>query len=278
MIKWATTSFFLALNHHQFLDVVVKCVSFDITDSPPSPRIEISGVLKEKESISITCSAVTPCPHIPPNLVWNLHDSSDKLEKNTDGTFITKIQKNMTLTDQSDGLNITCVASYHVNESWKDAQEQMTLHVSCKSLFLYPINTWLKQRIFYRLWCLSHVSPDSPKQTSVSVSPRGLLSAGSWVNLSCSSRAKPPVRNFTWFRISQDGNGIDTKVSEGPVYSFNATDEEVYYCMATNDLGKKASSVIHLTFKGKHATVLLTDNSIWVKIWVEINNKSINGG
>lgn len=266
MIKWATTSFFLALNHLQFLDVVLKCVSFDITDSPPSPRIEISGVPKEKESISITCSAVAPCPHFPPNLVWNLHVSPDKLETNTDGTLITKIQKNMTLTDQSDGLNITCVASYRVNDSLKTAKEQMTLSVSCKSLFLYPINTWLKQRIFCRLWCLSHVSLDAPKQTSVSVSPPGLLSAGSWVSLNCSSRAKPPVRNFTWFRISQDGNGIDIKVSEGPVYSFNATDGEVYYCVATNDLGKHASSVVHLTFKGKHATALHTDNSIWVKV------------
>lgn len=266
MIKWATTSFFLALNHRQFSDVVVKCVSLDITDSPPSPRIEISGVPKEKESISITCSAVAPCPRFPPNLVWNLDDFPGKLEKNTDGTLITKIQKNMTLTDQSDGLNITCVATYHVNGSQKTAKEQKTLIVSCKSLFLYPINTWLKQRIFYRLWCLSHVSLDAPKQTSLSVSPRSLLSAGSWVNLSCSSRATPPVRNFTWFRISQDGNGRATKVSEGPVYSFNATDEGAYYCMATNDLGKKASSVIHLTFEGKHVTVLHTGNSIWVKI------------
>lgn len=254
MIKWAATFFFLALNHLQCLDVVVKRVSFDITDSPPSPQIEISGVMKENQSISITCSAVAPCPRSPPNLVWNLHHSPGELEKNTDGTLITKIQRSMTLTDQSDGLNITCVASYLVNESWQIANEQMTLHVSCKSLFLYPINTWLKQRIFYRLWCLSHVSLDAPKQTSVSVSPPGLLSAGSGVSLNCSSRAKPPVRSFTWLRISQDGR--DTKVSEGPVYSFNATDEEVYYCVASNDLGKHASPVIHLTFKGKHATVL----------------------
>lgn len=264
--KMRCNFFFLALNHLQCLDVVVKCVSFDITDSPPNPQIEISGVLKEKESISITCSAVAPCPHFPPNLVWNLHDSPGKLEKNTDGTLITKIQKSMTLTDQSDGLNITCVACYLVNESCQTAKEQMTLRVTCKSLFLYSINTSLKQRIFYRPWCLSHVSLDAPKQTSVSISPPGLLSVGSWVSLNCSSRAKPPVRNFTWFRISHDGNGLGTKVSEGPVYSFSVTDGEVYYCVATNDLGKHASSVVHLTFKGKHATVLQTDNSIWVEI------------
>lgn len=97
--------------------------------------------MKEKESISITCSAVAPCPRFPPNLVWNLHNSPGKLEKNTDGTLITQIQKSMILTDQSDGLNITCVASYLVNESLQTAKEQMTLRVSCKSLFLYPINT-----------------------------------------------------------------------------------------------------------------------------------------
>lgn len=113
------------------------CVWFDPTDSPPSPRIEIPGDLKEKQSVTITCSASTPCPHSPPKLTWNLQqDALNKIEENTDRTLTTKIQTTVTLSDQHDGYNITCSASYPVNEGKevKTAEERKTLHVSCKTL------------------------------------------------------------------------------------------------------------------------------------------------
>ena len=85
------------------------------------------------------------------------------------------------------------------------------------------------------------------------ISPSGLVSPGSWVNLTCSSKAKPAA-NFTWFKINKDEH---MKVSEGDFYSFNVTDLlEVYYCVATNDVGNQSSSKIHLTIKGKYRTVL----------------------
>ena len=85
------------------------------------------------------------------------------------------------------------------------------------------------------------------------ISPSGVVSPGSWVNLTCSSRAKP-VANFTWFKINKDGL---MKVSEGDFYSFNVTDGGVYYCVASNDVGNQSSSRIHLTIKGKCRTVLI---------------------
>uniref|UniRef100_A0A8P4KE94 Ig-like domain-containing protein n=1 Tax=Dicentrarchus labrax TaxID=13489 RepID=A0A8P4KE94_DICLA len=196
-----------------------ECDPLQITvkDSPPSPRIEISGDLKEKQSVTITCSAFTPCPHSPPKLTWNLQqDSHNQIEENTDGTFTTKIQESITLSDQHDGYNITCSVRYPVNEGKdnKTAEERKTLSVSY-----------------------------APKDTSVSISPSGLVSAGSWVNLTCSSRAKPPVSRFTWFKNSKDGPMI---VSEGQFYSFNVTDGGVYYCVAMNDFGNQSSSWIHL--------------------------------
>ncbi|KAE8280012.1 B-cell receptor CD22 B-lymphocyte cell adhesion molecule [Larimichthys crocea] len=201
------------------------CVATNDLDSPPSPRIKISGDLKEKESVSITCSAFTPCPHSPPKLTWNLQqDSHNKIQENTDGTFTTKLQKTITLSDQQDGYNITCSVTYPVNEGKhvKTAEQRKTLSVSY-----------------------------APKDTSVSISPSGLVSAGSWVNLTCSSRAKPPVSRFTWFKISKDG---PMTVSEGPFYSVIVTDVEDYYCVATNDLGNQTSSVIHLG-EGEELTV-----------------------
>ncbi|KAK5850129.1 hypothetical protein PBY51_014404 [Eleginops maclovinus] len=90
---------------------------------------------------------------------------------------------------------------------------------------------------------------DAPKNTSASVSPpSGVVSAGSWVNLSCSSRAQPPVRSFTWFK---EGKGGDINVSQGELYSFNATEGGGYYCVAENEFGNGTSSKIHLAIKGE---------------------------
>ncbi|XP_074478830.1 sialic acid-binding Ig-like lectin 12 [Sebastes fasciatus] len=185
-----------------------------VKDTPPRPSIEISGDLKEKQSVTITCSVFTPCPHSPPKLTWTLQqDPHNKIEENTDRTFTTKIQKTFTLSNEDDGFNITCSARYPVNEGKdvKKAKKRTTLNVSY-----------------------------APKDTSVSISPSGLVSAGSLVNLTCSSRAKPPVI-FTWFKTSKDG---PVNVSEGDFYSFkvtSVTDKEYYYCVATNILGNQSS-------------------------------------
>ncbi|KAM9712706.1 sialoadhesin-like [Menidia menidia] len=195
-----------------------------VKDSAWSPTINISGVLKEKESVTITCSAFTPCPHSPPELNWNLQQHSHRqIEENTDGTFTSKIQKTITLSDSHDGYNISCSVTYPVDggERVKSAQTEVTLSVSY-----------------------------APKDTSASISPSGLVSAGSWVNLSCSSRAKPPVSSFTWFQ-SRKGGAV--RVAEGHFYRLNVTemtDTGSYYCVAANVLGNHTSSWNHLQDEG----------------------------
>ncbi|XP_026218139.1 sialic acid-binding Ig-like lectin 12 [Anabas testudineus] len=199
-----------------------------------SPRIKISKVnLKEKESVTISCSAFNPCPHSPPKLTWSLQqDPHNNREENTDGTFTTQIQETITLSDQHDGYNISCSATYPVNEGRdvRTAETQETLSVSY-----------------------------APKDTSASISPSGLVSAGSWVNLTCSSRAKPPVSSFTWFKISTDG---DKTVSEGDFYRLNVTDGGVYYCVATNQLGNQTSPEIHLNIEGNSKPLV----PLWVLV------------
>ncbi|XP_076617840.1 B-cell receptor CD22-like isoform X2 [Chaetodon auriga] len=212
-----TDKYFFRVENKPYM-ATASCDPLQITvrDSPASPGIEIPGDLKENQSVTISCSAFTPCPHSPPKLTWNLQqDSLNTIEENTDGTFTTKIQESITLSDHHDGYNITCSAAYPVNESKnvKTAEEIKTLSVSY-----------------------------TPKDTSVSVNK-----SGSWVNLTCSSRAKPPVSSFTWFKKSKDGA---MNVSEGWFYSLNATDGGVYYCVATNALGRQQSSEIDLTAEG----------------------------
>ncbi|XP_078018788.1 B-cell receptor CD22-like [Epinephelus lanceolatus] len=215
--NYTDTYYFRIENSAYRATAICDPLPITVRDSPPSPRIEISGDLKEKESVTITCSASTPCPHSPPKLTWNLQQHPhNTTEENTDRTFTAKIQETITLSDKHDGVTITCSATYPVDGgNHKTAEERNTLNVSY-----------------------------APKDTSVSISPSGLVSAGSWVNLTCSSRANPPVSRFTWFKTSKHG---PIKVSDGDFYSCNVTDGGVYYCVATNDLGNGTSSEIHLT-------------------------------
>nr|XP_054607267.1 B-cell receptor CD22 isoform X1 [Nothobranchius furzeri] len=198
-------------------------VKIKVKDSPWRPRITTSGgleELKEKESVSITCSAPTPCPLSPPELTWNLQpDSGRQTQKNPDETSTTKIQENVTLSDTHDGYNITCSVSYPVDGGKRlKTTETVTLHVSY-----------------------------APKDTSASISPSGLVSAGSWVTLSCSSLAKPPVSSFSWFRISSEG---PVQVSEEQLYSFDVSEGGEFYCVAANVLGNQTSSRIKLRVGG----------------------------
>ncbi|CAI5673632.1 unnamed protein product [Oreochromis niloticus] len=235
--NYTETYYFRIVNLVFKATAVCDPLQITIKDSPWRPNITIPGDLKEKESVTITCSALTPCPHSPPQLTWNLtQDSHNKIEENTDGSFTTKIQQTITLSDTDDGKKISCSARYPVNQGkdTKAAETEETLSVSY-----------------------------APKNTSASISPSGLVSAGSWVKLTCSSRAKPPVSNFTWFKKSRDGA---VKVSEGEIYSFDVTDGGVYYCVATNDLGNQTSGEIHVTVKGNGKD----ENKLWQHIGVII--------
>uniref|UniRef100_UPI001A983267 myelin-associated glycoprotein-like n=1 Tax=Gasterosteus aculeatus aculeatus TaxID=481459 RepID=UPI001A983267 len=129
-----TDTYYFRVENRPFLATAVcDVLQITVKDSPPKPRIEISGDVKEKESVSISCSASTPCPHSPPQLTWNLQpDSHHMMEENTDGTFTTRIQKSITLSHEHDGFIISCSARYPVNEGKdvKTSEERKTLGVS----------------------------------------------------------------------------------------------------------------------------------------------------
>ncbi|XP_043960236.1 uncharacterized protein LOC122824091 [Gambusia affinis] len=112
--------------------------------------------MKEKNSVTVTCSALTPCPQSPPELTWNLQPNPPRqMERNTNGTFTTTIQQDISLSEIHDGYNIFCSARYPVDGGEnKTANTEVTLSVSY-----------------------------APKETS----------AARWVELNCSSRVNPPI-------------------------------------------------------------------------------------
>uniref|UniRef100_A0AAQ6IED2 Ig-like domain-containing protein n=1 Tax=Anabas testudineus TaxID=64144 RepID=A0AAQ6IED2_ANATE len=137
LITTYTDTYYFRIENEPFrATAVCDPLQINVKDSL-SPRIKISRVnLKEKESVTISCSAFTPCPHSPPKLTWSLQqDPHNNREENTDGTFTTQIQETITLSDKHDGYYISCSATYPVNEGRdvRTAETQETLSVSCKT-------------------------------------------------------------------------------------------------------------------------------------------------
>ena len=77
----------------------------------------------------------------------------------------------------------------------------------------------------------------------MSVSPSDSVLEGSSVTLTCSSKAKPLVQNYTWYKVN--GTEMNT-VGTGQNLTFNVTessDSGQYSCEAQNEHGKENSTV-----------------------------------
>ncbi|CAL8292193.1 unnamed protein product [Lota lota] len=199
-------------------------LTFTVKDSAPAPSIQTppEGALTEGSRVTFTCRAIAPCPSEPPLLTWNQSGGPEgRQEPHGDQEpNVRTRQLNITLSDRHDGVRLTCLAEYPLNvsaggPSVRTAESVVTLNVSY-----------------------------SPKDTQASVSPP-TVSLGGVVNLTCTSRANPPVLRFTWFRSSGEG---PLNVSHGSLYSFKmSSNNETYYCVATNPLGNQTSPEIKLT-------------------------------
>lgn len=82
--------------------------------------------------MSVTCTAVAPCPLFPPRLRWNLEDSRSQTARDADRVLVTQILTRIRLTEQSDGLRVTCNASYPVGHTLENATQEKILNVSCE--------------------------------------------------------------------------------------------------------------------------------------------------
>ncbi|CAL8400382.1 unnamed protein product [Gadus morhua 'NCC'] len=203
-------------------------LTITVKDSAPAPSIQTlqEGPLTERSRVTFTCRAFAPCPTQPPHLSWNQSGGPEgRREPHGDQEPNVRTRRlNITLSDRHHGVRLTCLAEYPVNDpaggpSNRTAESVVTLNVSY-----------------------------SPKDTQASVSPP-TVSLGSVVNLTCTSRANPPVLRFTWFRSSAEG---PLNVSDGSLYSFNVSSyRDIYYCVATNPLGNQTSEEIKLTFSGE---------------------------
>ncbi|XP_055080658.1 sialic acid-binding Ig-like lectin 7 [Periophthalmus magnuspinnatus] len=222
--------YFLRIENYKY-KATAGCnpLKINVQESAWIPSVQVSGSQREQETVTITCSAPSPCPHSPPELTWSFQPelphnmlqsfptSVQHMVQNSDGTFHTSVQLQMRLSENYHGLEVRCSAVYPVKEGHKTAHGNITVRIEHS-----PMNTSAQL-------CMNTFPP----------------SVGQSVDLRCSCRAWPPVQSFTWFRVTSQG---PQRVYEGQVYSliFNHTTQGEYFCQAQNQVGKQNSSTIKL--------------------------------
>ena len=110
-------------------------------DSAPAPSIQTlqEGPLTEGSRVTFTCRAIAPCPTQPPHLSWSQSGGPEgRPEPHGDQEPNVRTRRlNITLSDRHDGVRLTCLVEYPVNDpaggpSKKTAESVVTLNVSCE--------------------------------------------------------------------------------------------------------------------------------------------------
>ncbi|KAM7383084.1 hypothetical protein PAMP_002766 [Pampus punctatissimus] len=189
-------------------------VFIDVQDSLSSPTIITPSRLEVEEGtpVRLNCSAAAPCPTSPPTLTWTptIGDAEDHMETK----FVASVMS-FTASYLHNEQNISCTAVYN-----RQAGSDLSYEIS------------LTPRVFF-----------SPKETSVIVKTPGPVVEGSSVTLFCSSRANPPVTNYTWYK---DGEEDKEHRQSLVIDSVDLNHSGNYCCKAKNDLGEEKSASIQL--------------------------------
>ncbi|XP_077432215.1 B-cell receptor CD22-like [Vanacampus margaritifer] len=103
-----------------------------------------------------------------------------------------------------------------------------------------------------------------PKNTHVLITPPGDIREGTYVNLSCVSRAHPPTSRHAWYRILGDQVLPKGSIQNLTFPSVRAHHAGQYHCTAWNRLGHQTSHTTALTvlYPPKNTSVLARPSSV----------------
>ncbi|KAJ8339672.1 hypothetical protein SKAU_G00343100 [Synaphobranchus kaupii] len=195
-------------------------VTINVIASPRKPQVTSMGMVMEGTPVNLICTVLAPCPRLPPALTWyppELGRVENTLLRNPDGTRTASSTLSFVASHLHHG-DIVCSAVHPLQQGGgsERAEEAVALNV------LY-----------------------SPKNTSASVSPSELVTAGTTVNLTCSSDGNPQVAHYSWFRVR---GGEVTAVGWERTLTLNLTEGHVglYHCQAQNEHGRQNSTAVQL--------------------------------
>ncbi|XP_077950811.1 B-cell receptor CD22-like isoform X2 [Gasterosteus aculeatus] len=94
----------------------------------------------------------------------------------------------------------------------------------------------------------------SPKLTKITETEHWGADGTSSVTLSCSSHSYPPITQYSWYKNHEAAN---EKVSDRQNYTVHSDQPGSYYCVATNDIHRRASGPVHLFERNVMKTVLI---------------------
>nr|XP_019948232.1 PREDICTED: B-cell receptor CD22-like [Paralichthys olivaceus] len=195
-------------------------------DSFPRPALNPSRLeVEEGTPVRLNCTAVSPCPLLPPVLTWM--PSTGDIEEIVESKSVTSVM-NFTASYLHHGQMISCNTLYSRQAGNSDLlyEKSVTLHV------YYPPNN-------------TSISYPAPAQE------------GRSVTLTCSANANPAVDSYTWYK--EDGDQV---LAVGSKKRLSTTVSEVdnrFFCKASNQYGAENSSVtqIDVQFSPKDTTVIV---------------------
>ncbi|XP_037532493.1 B-cell receptor CD22-like [Nematolebias whitei] len=199
-----------------------------ITTRDSLPRLTVTPVRLEVEEgtpVTLNCSALNPCPALPPVLTWT--PSIGDTEENTTGKPVISVL-NFTSSYVHDGQKFSCNALYSRQAGHSDLiyKKSLTLRV------LYP-----------------------PRNTSVRYS--GPVLEDSSVVLTCSADANPTVDSYIWYKVT--GDKVEAVGFRKRLLTTVKEAERQFFCKVSNKYGSQNSSIVQIDvkFSPKGTTVIV---------------------